>query len=144
MFNRIKKDFLRCFVTVNETWTNHSTPETKEQLSQWIDPDESKANVGLSANKVMITVFWDAYGIIHISFTGIYYAELLERFNANLKQKRPHLQKKVLFHQDNAPARKSSVAMQKLHELPYELVPHSPLSPDLGPSDYYLFQNLKK
>lgn len=29
-------------------------------------------------------------------------------------------------------------------ELGFELLPHPPYSPDLAPSDYYLFANLKK
>ena len=34
--------------------------------------------------------------------------------------------------------------MAKFQELRYELLPHSPYSPDLTPSDYFLFPNLKK
>ncbi|EZA50790.1 hypothetical protein X777_10840 [Ooceraea biroi] len=29
-------------------------------------------------------------------------------------------------------------------ELRFQLVPHAPYSPDLAPSDYYLFPNMKK
>ena len=32
----------------------------------------------------------------------------------------------------------------KLSELGYELLPHLPYSPDLAPSDYWLFDDLKK
>ena len=52
--------------------------------------------------------------------------------------------KKVLFHQDNAPCHKSLAAMAKLNELSFELLPHPPYSPNLAPSDYYLFADLKK
>ena len=52
--------------------------------------------------------------------------------------------KKVLFHQDNAPCHKSLATMPKLNELSFELLPHPPYSPDLAPSDYYLFADLKK
>ena len=34
--------------------------------------------------------------------------------------------------------------MAKLSELGYELLPHPPYSPDLAPSDYRLFAELKK
>ena len=34
--------------------------------------------------------------------------------------------------------------MAKLNELSFELLPHPPYSPDLAPSDYYLFADLKK
>ena len=34
--------------------------------------------------------------------------------------------------------------MAKLNELSFELLPHPPYSPDLAPSDYWLFADLKK
>ena len=102
LFKRNKDEFLHRFVTVDETWIHHNTPETK-QCKQWILPGElapKKAKVGLSANKVMATVFWNARGVIHIDYlpkgrtiNGEYYTNLLHRFNEDLKQKRPHLAK---------------------------------------------------
>jgi len=47
----------------------------------------------------------------------------------------------VLYHHDNASSLK---AMAKLDQLRFELVAHPPYSPDLAPSDYYLFPNLKR
>lgn len=155
MFKRNPTEFLRRFVTVDETWIHHHTPETKEQSKQWVSSGErapKKAKVGLSANKVMATVFWDVRGVIHIDYlekgktiTGEYYAELLERFDTDLKNKRPHLaKKKVLLHQDNARVHTCVVSMAKIHKLGYELLPHPAYSPDLAPCDYFLFPNLKK
>ena len=34
--------------------------------------------------------------------------------------------------------------MAKINDLKFELMPHPPYSPDLAPSDYFLFPNLKK
>ena len=34
--------------------------------------------------------------------------------------------------------------MAKLHELGYDLLPHQPYSPDLAPSDFFLFADLKR
>lgn len=155
MFSRNPGEFLRRFVTVDETWIHHNTPETKEQSKQWVARGErgpKKFKQSLSANKVMATVFWDARGVIHIDYlekgktiTGEYYSKLLDRFDVVLKQKRPHLaKKKVLFHQDNARVHTCLVTMAKIHELRYELLPHPAYSPDLAPCDYYLFPNLKK
>ena len=74
-----------------------------------------------------------------------YYIALLERLNIEIAKKWPHVaKKKVRFHQDNAPCHKSMKTMAKLHELGYELLPHSPYSPDLAPSDYFLFADLKR
>jgi len=60
----------------------------------------------------MATVFWDSQGVTYIDYlekgktvTGLYYAQLLGRFAAELQKIRPHLaKKKVLFYHDNAPA----------------------------------------
>ncbi|XP_033213976.1 uncharacterized protein LOC117171040 [Belonocnema kinseyi] len=114
------------------------------------EPESKK--VGLSANKVMAAVFWDARGIIHIDYlqkgeaiNDQYNSELLDRFDTDLKKKRPHLsKKKVLFHQDNARLHTRVVAMAKIHKLGYELLPHLAYSPDLAPCDYFLFPNQKK
>ena len=148
---------MRRFVTVDETWiqVHQNTPETNQQSKQWVLPCESapkKAKVGLSGNKVMATVFWDARGVIHIDYlqkartiNGEYYTNLMDRFNEDLKKKRPHLAKiKVIFHQDNARLHTCVVSMAKFHELCSELLPHPTYSPDLAPSDYFLFPNLKK
>ena len=65
----ISEEFLRLFITVDETWIHYFTPETKEQSKQWTSPDEpapKKAKTVKSAGKA--TVFWDARGIIHINY----------------------------------------------------------------------------
>jgi histone-lysine N-methyltransferase SETMAR len=40
-------------------------------------------------------------------------------------------------------AHKSVLAVGKLRDLPFELLEHPPYSPDLAPSDFYLFPKLK-
>jgi transposase len=61
-----------------------------------------------------------------------------------IRKKRPGLQKKkIIFHQDNAPAHKSALAMGKLRDLHYELLEHPPYSLDFAPSDFCLFPKLK-
>jgi len=150
LFKRNPKEFLRRFVIVDETRIHWYTPETKEQSKQWTSPGEpapKKTKTVPSAGKVMATVFWDSQGVIYMDYlekgkmvTGLYYAELLDRFAAELQKIRPHLaKKKVLFHHDNAPAHTSALAQGKLVELGYELLPHPPYSPDLAPCDFFLF-----
>jgi hypothetical protein len=38
LFKRSPKEFLRPFVTVDETWIHHYTAEMKEQSKQWTSP----------------------------------------------------------------------------------------------------------
>lgn len=79
------------------------------------------------------------------TITGSYYADQIRRFREAIKEKRRgKLRAGVLFHQDNAPAHKAAVAMAVIQEMGFELVEHPPYSPDLAPSDFYLFPRLKK
>jgi histone-lysine N-methyltransferase SETMAR len=60
-----------------------------------------------------------------------------------MRKKTWFAKEKIIFHQDNAPAHRSVLVMGKLRDLHYELLEHPPYSPDLAPSDFYLFQKLK-
>ena len=98
----------------------------------------------------MASVFWDAHKVIFIDYldkgrtiTGIHYAALLDQLVDEIRKKRPHL-KKILFYDDNAPSHTSNIAQAKKHELGFESLLHPPYSPDLSPSDYYLFPNLER
>ena len=53
-------------------------------------------------------------------------------------------EEKMLFHHDNAQCHKSITTMARLHELHFELLLYPPYSPDLAPSDYWLFTDLKR
>jgi len=58
LFKRSPKEFLRRFVTVDETWIHSYTPKTKEQSKQWTSPGEpapKKAKTVPSVGKVMAT-----------------------------------------------------------------------------------------
>ena len=69
---RNPSEFLRWYITVDETWIHFYTPETKEQSKQWIAPGEpapKKAKRVKWAGKVMGSVFWDPNGIIFIDYS---------------------------------------------------------------------------
>ena len=111
-----------------------------------------KFSLVVSARKVMATVFWDAERIVLIDYlkhgstiTGTYYANPIGKCRVALKEKRRgKLRRDVLFHQDNAPAHTSSQARTSIRNVGFELLHHSPYSPDLAPSDFYLFPKLKE
>ena len=100
----------------------------------------------------MASVFWNEHGIFFIDYlekgkiiNSDYYMALLNRLSAEVKKKRPHMQeKKVMFHQDNAPCLKSMKTMVKLNEISFELLSQPPYSPDLAPSYYWFFDDLKE
>ena len=50
----------------------------------------------------------------------------------------------MLFHQYPVSVHTSTIAMAKINDLKFKLLPHAVYSPDLAPSDYSLLPNLKK
>ncbi|GFV72699.1 mariner Mos1 transposase [Trichonephila clavipes] len=140
---------------MDETLLHHFTPKSNRQSAERTALDEPTPKSGKtnkSAGKVMASVFWDTHGIIFIDYlkkgkpiNSDYYVALLERLKDEIAEKWPHLKKKkVLFHQVNAQCHKSMKSMAKLHELSFELLPHPTYSPDLAPSDFFLFSDLKR
>ena len=68
-FNKNKTDFMRRFITMDEIWIHHYTPESKQQSEQWTEAGCSvpkKTSSVPSAGKVMASVFWDAECIFFI------------------------------------------------------------------------------
>ena len=142
-------------VTGDETWVYHYDPESKRQSMEWhhpTSPPPKKFKSSRSVKKVMATVFWDAKGIIHVDYletqktiTGAYYADLLHRLRASIKEKRRGLLSAgVLLLHDNASSHTSRLARSAVHHCGFEELPHPPYSPDLAPSDFHLFPKLKE
>jgi len=140
---------------MDETWLDSFDPESKVRSVVWkyvSSPPPRKFRVIASTHEVMATVFWDADGIVRIDYlehgsiiTGIYYADLIRKVRAALKEKRRRkLRHGVLFHQDNEPAHMSSQALANVRNVGFRLLPHLPYSPDLTQSDFYLFPKLKE
>ena len=79
------------------------------------------------------------------TITGVYYANLLDQLRTAIHEKcRGKLSKSVLLQLDNARVHTCKVAMDAVEQNGYELIPHPAYSPDLAPSDFFLFPNLKK
>ena len=60
------------------------------------------------------------------------------------EKRRGKLSKGILLQQDNARVHTCKIAMDAVERNGYKLIPHLAYSPDLAPSDYFLFPNLKK
>ena len=115
---------------------------------QWVgsgSPRPKKFKTQPSAGKVMATVFWNAKGVIMLDFlpkrstiTRVYNANLR---TAILEKRRSKLSKGVCC---NRTTRESTLAMDDVERNGYELIPHPAYSPDLAPSDFFLFPKLKK
>ena len=135
--------------------TYHYTPESKKQVKQWVGPG------GTASKRADTRIGWKVYGfclsrfhwhIVHRLFEKrkINHQRLLRCVigsieRRNLKKTASFvLKKKSIFLQDKAPVHKSIKTIAKINTLRFELLSRLPYSPDLAPSDFYLFPNLKR
>ena len=88
------------------------------------------------------------HGVVHYellppntTINASYYCDQLERVETEIGNKRPRVGK-VRFLHDNARPHTAKLTREKLKELDWEILPRQPYSPDLAPSDYYLFKHL--
>ena len=97
----------------------------------------------------MVAMFWDSDGVIlthcvpkSTKVTGETYEYVLRmKFLPALCEKRPKKPAAVFFHHDNAPSYRAARVHQFFNN--NFVVPHARYSPDLAPSDFWLFPTLK-
>lgn len=142
-------------ITGDESWVYGYDPETKAQSSQWKTREEQrpkKARQSRSNVKTMITVFFDQDGIVHHEYAPRgqtvnkeYYLEVLRRLRDAVRRKRPELwtSRDWLLHHDNAPAHSSNLIQHFLVKHDIKQLRQPPYSPDIAPSDFWLFPKLK-
>ena len=70
------------------------------------------------------------------------YSKQLMRVNESLK-KLGLKPERVRFLHDNAKPHTAKITYKKIEELGWKVLPHASYSPDLAPSDYFLFRSLK-
>ena len=145
-----KKEFLCKYVTMDETWIFHFTPESNQQSAEWTAGGEN-CPMQASAGKVLTSIFWDVQGILFTDYlekgrtiNSKYYIALLVHLKEEIAKNWPQMKKKnVLFHQDDVPCHKSIAMMVKLHELHFKLILYPPYSPDLTPATTGCLQTSK-
>ena len=144
-------------LTGDETWLyyENSMPSVW-QRSEVKRPSQPKKTI--ASKKVMACVIWSISGIHCFKdlpndkkfnssfFSGFFFffvnfPEVLDELDEDLAKRRPKLRSKgIKLHIDNA--RPHSV-QDKLDKLGISRLPHPPYSPDLAPSDFFLFGYLK-
>lgn len=144
--------FLKRMITGDEKWIVYDNVERKRSWLQPGEPTPTTSKAEIHQKKVMLSVWWDFKGIIYFelleknkTINSQVYCQQLTKLNEALQQKRPDLvnRKGVVFHHDNARPHTSLETRQKLLEFGWEVLSHPPYSPDLAPSDYYLFRSLQ-
>jgi hypothetical protein len=127
----------------------------RERQWLWRPPDSEAPNVSrclISTPKLIITLFLNASGL-HVSNFCAGDSSNAECFVKNIMDRIHRLpivsiaqkQKKgFVLQMVNAPIHHSQMTRAKLSQMPVYLAPHPQDSPDLPPSDFFLFEYLKE
>ncbi len=152
LYEQFGNAFIGNIITEDETPLSLYLPEDKRTSAEFKFPGETptrKLRTGTSHRKaIMLTLFWDINGLVHVDIAGrhvkinaAYYQDLLTLSRS--KRRKPRGQPLYLLH-DNAPIHTANATQQTIQQIGFTILPHPPYSPDLAPSDYYLFRHLKK
>ena len=106
----------------------------------------------LREGRSKICIWWNQGGVIYYELlkpneiiTGERYRTQLMRLSRSLREKRPQYEQrheKVILQHDNARPHVAKPVKTYLETLKWEVPPHPPYSPDIAPSDYYLFRSM--
>jgi hypothetical protein len=135
------------FVTGDESWFYLETSHETIWL-QHGDPRPVREKKVINSPKVMLTVFWSPNGFHLIealpagqTFTSDYFSQtILYTLHKNLSHMTA---RRIVVHMDNARPHRSKVTSGYLTKFNFRPAPHPPYSPDLAPSDFFLFGALK-
>jgi len=113
-------------------------------------PRVNKFRTVPSTQKVMLTIFWDARGVLYTEFltkgstvNSDWYCATLRSLKQRIRRIRPE-RNTFLLHHDNARPHCSAQTQDAMASLKFTVVAHPPYSPDLAPSDFWLFPKLKE
>ena len=155
LFNADPQDFIARIVTGDEVWLFHFDPESKFESMQWRKRGSKpplKVRAQKSAGKVMASIFWDSEGPLLVDYlehgntiNAEYYSNLMRQLHQSIRYKRPgKLTHGILLLHDNARVHTAARAQAEILNLRFQQLSHPPYSPDMAPSDFYLFRLLKK
>ena len=107
---------------------------------------------GVSADKMLLTVFFDTQGPLFVEFlehrgtiTFDVYCETLQSLRRSIKNKRQELlTESVFLLHDNARPHVSIVRHAKRAKFKRKQLDHLPYSPDMSPCDFHVLDLLKK
>lgn len=121
--------------------------------AQWVDKEDQPEPVAKDEThqkKVMLSVWWGVQGPIYwellpegTTITGDVYARQLRDLKAHV-QSTPWLRGRLHFLHDNARPHVCKQVKKELTTFGWHIVPHAPYSPDMAPSDYWLFSDMQR
>ncbi|GFS17348.1 histone-lysine N-methyltransferase SETMAR [Elysia marginata] len=127
------EEFIQRILTGDESWVPQYDPESKRQSMEYShkrSPSPRKFKVFASAKKVMLTVFWDSEGIVHVEFLKQGNTVNSERYISTLRKlsvrsKSVRSTKHAILHHDNAKPHTSRQAEEALHKMNFAVLPQT-------------------
>lgn len=152
IFDEYGEEFLSNIITEDETTLTLYLPESRRESSEWKLPGEKPTKKMRSSSShrrvMMLSVFWDRHGIIMTDFApkgttinAQYYSNLVR---CARKKRRKQKNTPLWLLHDNAPVHTAAITQAAIRDAGLTFVDHPPYSPDLAPSDFWLFNHLKK
>ena len=147
---------LRWVVTCDESWIYVYDPEMRQQSKVWLrqgEPRPLKARREMATAKVMIITFFDARGMIYFEYVQrpqtvnqAVFRGIFQRFHDAYQRRCPHaaVRGRHFIHLDNATPHTANLTLALIQRLGWTRFPQPPYSPDLAPSDFWLYARLKK
>jgi hypothetical protein len=138
-------------VTLEESWFYLNT----DYEVVWLPRDEKvpeRERHTIQSKKFILTIVWNPRGFHLIKVlekgrkfnAGYYIAEILESLSQWHSIEAAGTERKSLVHADNVRSHTAKLSTQYFNENRMKPAPHLLYSPDLAPSDFYLFGYLKR
>ena len=152
ILERAKKQGWRTILTGDQSWFTFAYPNKGQWLEAIEDrPEEESGKI--QVQKLMITVIWGVHGFYLVdflersrSYDSMYFiSHILEPLHKKIDEiLTPSIKRRLWLHLDNCRVHNSKKTSQKTEELGFTRTPHPHYSPDIAPSDFFLFGYMKE
>lgn len=144
------KLFFERIVTGDEKWVLYLNNENRKEWRGRNEDASPRVKDGLHPKKILLSIWWDIKGPIYYELLPLNQTINAEKYICQLmclkntiSRKRPNLEADgVILQHDNARPHTAKSTKEALSNLHWEVLPHPPYSPDIAPSDYYLFRSM--
>ena len=152
VLQQLEKRQFRGIITGDQSWFTFKYGVR----GAWLLPEEERPESDgsqIETEKMMVTVMWGVNGIYlidclpeHTSFNTSYFIEhILKPLKESSDDIWSEWGKRFLWlHLDNCKVHNSKRAFEAYAKLGFKRTPHPPYSPDIAPSDFFLFGYVKE
>lgn len=152
IISRANKDpnFMKRIITGYEAWIYEFDTQTSGCYGNESKPKKPRRT--RTKIKVMLAVFFDYRGVVHSEFlpegqtiNKDNYLGILRRLRESVRHKRSDLwtDNFWILHDDNVPSHRATIVTEYKAKHSINTIDQPPYSPDLAPSDFFLFPKLK-